>query len=104
MKIYRTKNIEILKTWLIGGQTNQLGGNCEGFHSLTMEGRNNGLIKNDQIDLGFLISEIEACIEHYGNETFKYYENKYRFSEPSSKNFNKLLNEIMKDLQDRYFN
>lgn len=104
MTTYRTKNISLLQTWLIGGQINHNGDRCEGFHSLTLNGHKNGLIENGSINRNFLINEIEASIEcaEENNESLSYYGDKYKFSKPSAHNFKILVNRIEKQLKKVY--
>ena len=98
--IYRTANLEILKTAILGGQIDGLGGTCESDHSFTHYNEHLKSDKNNRFDLEKIKQHIEFYIEEYGNNTFKYYHNNYKFKKPSTKNLHELTLRIWQELTD----
>jgi hypothetical protein len=106
--IIKTKKLSVLKTWLIGGQIDPMGGCGEGFHFLNNleQAIENGIFLSETktIDKIKLRENIEFAIEEYGNETygFKYYGDKYKFALPCDKNLKILTNRISKELTKKF--
>ena len=104
MKIIRTANLIVLKTWLIGGQVDVMGSNSEGFHNLTKYQEE--IEEEGQINFDKLKKSIINLIENYGNDPsengtgFEFWDEIYRFKIPSNKNLNLLTKRVLKDLNE----
>lgn len=101
MKVIRTANLNILKVWLWGGQTDAIGWYSKGFHCLHPK---------DDEDYPKTLEKtkdtIEKLILAYGDEptkffnrSFEYYDDKYRFKLPCEKNLNILAKRIFEEIK-----
>lgn len=102
MTIIRTANLTVLKTWLLGGQVNELGNHSEGFNTFCEDDcievlkDDNGNLSNDLIK-----ESIELLIMQFGDDGFKHYGDIYKFKMPSEKNLNILVKRIKAKLEAR---
>jgi hypothetical protein len=92
-----TAKLQILDTWLTGGQIDGSGNNCEGFTGFNYE-----VCPTLKATIEEIIFSIETG-EEIG-EIFEYYGTKYKFKCPSEKNLNILAKRIFKRIQNEKTN
>lgn len=104
--IIKTKNLNVLKAWLIGGQCDQSGNWIEGFHALNDidQASENGVFDKENIKINndTLKGNIEYFISENQELIFDYYGDKYRACIPCEKNLKILTNRIAKQLLERF--
>ena len=105
MKVIRTSNLHILSTWILGGQVDPMGNECDGDHSFTKEECNyqrktNGKFDLDKIKEGIIFNIEEYGSKESGHDPFEFYGDYYRFKVPCAKNLNILAKRIKRDLEE----
>lgn len=105
-KVIRTANLNVLKTWLIGGQNEYMGSSAEGFHCLTKSDENEHLFENGELSSEKVKEQIQCLIESFGDDPscdgkgFFYFDDYYRFKIPCEKNLNILKNRVVRDIKE----
>ncbi len=100
MKIYKTSNINILKTYLVGGQTSEMGNYSHGIN--TFDEYRETLKQNDVYSKEKIESDIYTILTD-ANENklrFDYYDKRYSFKIPTGKKMERLVEMIIKKLEE----
>ena len=108
MTIIRTANLDILESWLTGGQTDQITGVCEGnFNTFDTDHEDciEALRTNGELDLEKIKSAIVDLIVEHGDfayleqKYFVHWDQKFRFKTPNQKNLMILAARIKENIE-----